>query len=96
MGLTITHSRSTKAQCVSTDLINTPAARRGRHPDKATTMQRFYIEHLLCAVLDHHFESRLDNAAPAPTDTLTVSVAELLNALREAFEVGQDVRRSTR
>jgi len=59
-------------------------------------MQRFYIEHLLCAVLDHHFASRLESAVPAPTDTLTASVAELLNALREAFELGQDVRRSTR
>ncbi|WP_322074710.1 hypothetical protein [Burkholderia cepacia] len=59
-------------------------------------MQLFYIHHLLCAVLDHHFASRLDSAGPASDDTLTVSVAELLRALREAFELGQDVRRGVR
>lgn len=59
-------------------------------------MQLFYIQHLMCAVLDHHFASRLDSPAPRYDDTLTVSVAELLNALREAFELGQDVRRTAR
>ncbi|MGZ2749937.1 hypothetical protein [Burkholderia stagnalis] len=59
-------------------------------------MQHFYIRHLLCAVLDHHFSSRLHSTAPGSADTLTVSVGELLNALREAFELGQDVRKEAR
>ncbi|WP_186111494.1 hypothetical protein [Burkholderia gladioli] len=55
-------------------------------------MNRFYIKHLLCAVVDAHFASRLSGTND--DDELTLTIGELLHALREAFDLGQDVRRN--
>ncbi len=54
-------------------------------------MNRFYIKHLLCAIVDAHFSSRL--AATSDDVAVTMTIGELLHALREAFELGQDVRK---
>ncbi|MFA8329281.1 hypothetical protein [Burkholderia ubonensis] len=56
-------------------------------------MQLFYIKHLLCAIADNHFGGRMTSTDD--DDKLTVTVGELLHALRVAFELGQDVRRGT-
>ncbi|WP_157651631.1 DUF6900 domain-containing protein [Burkholderia ubonensis] len=56
-------------------------------------MQLFYIKHLLCAIADNHFGSRMTGTND--DDKLTVTVGELVHALRAAFELGQDVRRGT-
>ncbi len=53
-------------------------------------MAPFYIRHLLCAIVDNHFEV----VEPDDDTELTVTVAELLHALRNAFDLGQDVRRN--
>ncbi|WP_157655570.1 hypothetical protein [Burkholderia ubonensis] len=55
-------------------------------------MQLFYIKHLLCAIVDNHFGARM--IGTDDDDKLTVTVSELLHALRAAFELGQDVRRN--
>ncbi|WP_155122812.1 hypothetical protein [Burkholderia ubonensis] len=54
-------------------------------------MQFFYIKHLLCAIADNHFGSRMTGTHD---DKLTVTIGELIHALRDAFELGQDVRRN--
>lgn len=58
--------------------------------DPESTMQLFYINHLLCAIVDNHFGSRLSGTDDS--DRMTVTVGELLHALRNAFELGQSVR----
>ncbi|MCM2496122.1 hypothetical protein [Burkholderia glumae] len=55
-------------------------------------MHHFYIKHLVCAVVEKHFASRMTGTDDG--DTVTVSIAELIHALRDAFELGQDVRRT--
>ncbi|MBU9217801.1 hypothetical protein KTD55_27430 [Burkholderia gladioli] len=55
-------------------------------------MNRFYIKHLLCAIIDVHFASRLSGTNH--DDELRLTIGELLHALREAFDLGQDVRRN--
>ncbi|WP_185731915.1 DUF6900 domain-containing protein [Burkholderia stagnalis] len=55
-------------------------------------MQLFYIKHLLCAIADKHFGARMTGTDD--DDTLTMTVGELIHALRDAFELGQDVRRN--
>ncbi|MGS1000127.1 hypothetical protein [Burkholderia glumae] len=55
-------------------------------------MHHFYIKHLLCALISKHFDSRMTGTDAA--DTVTVSIAELIHALRDAFELGQGVRRT--
>ncbi len=62
----------------------------GRPPSPETHMSPYYIRHLLCAIVDNHFEV----VEPDDDTELTVTVAELLHALRNAFELGQDVRRN--
>ncbi|WLE64167.1 hypothetical protein GIY62_35510 (plasmid) [Burkholderia plantarii] len=57
-------------------------------------MHHFYIKHLLCTVVDKHFASRMTGTTD--DDTVTASVAELIHALRDAFELGQDVRKDAR
>lgn len=62
----------------------------GLPPSPETHMSPYYIRHLLCAIVDNHFEV----VEPDDDTELTVTVAELLHALRNAFELGQDVRRN--
>lgn len=63
---------------------------RGRRHRSGGHHATFYVKHLLCAVVDNHFSSRLTGTGDS--DRLTVTVGELLHALREAFELGQSVR----
>lgn len=53
-------------------------------------MHVFYIKHLLCALVSNHFGTRMSGTGD--DDTLTMTVGELIHALREAFELGQSVR----
>ncbi|MDY7806077.1 hypothetical protein [Burkholderia stagnalis] len=55
-------------------------------------MQLFYIKHLLCAIADKHFGARMTGTDD--DDKLMMTVGELIHALRDAFELGQDVRRN--
>ncbi|ERJ32940.1 hypothetical protein L810_5397 [Burkholderia sp. AU4i] len=54
-------------------------------------MQLFYIKHLLCAIADKHFGPRMTGTDDG--DRVTMTVGELIHALRDAFEIGQGVRR---
>ncbi|WP_185731725.1 hypothetical protein [Burkholderia contaminans] len=54
-------------------------------------MRLIYIKHLLCAIVDYHFSGRMTGTNDG--DKVTMKIGELIYALRDAFELGQDVRK---